>query len=478
MSGGVPAEPDRVPVLEVSNVTDDSWGLVFVGNMTNTQDYMETVNGSLYFVNWTAPAGLQTGQTLHFEVCAEMAGNITRAQDSATVFDVSGGGAFNSLIESTAEPAGANCVEGGQKVETGLDNGDGGGTAGDGVLQAGEIDNTFFVCDGLEGKPGAVSVSYIIQSGTYTPPENATRLLFECVGAGGGGGGSATDAIEARAGGGGGAGGYARLTIDGAEASYDVTVGIGGAGGAAGQNNGSNGGNTTLSNATGTLLTCHGGAGGESGAAGAEAAGGGGGAAVGGDVNAKGAAGGNSRVGVTPPESGRGASSYFGDGGRAALSTAAGAAGDAPGAGGSGGVSAAGTTDQAGGDGGNGLIIVWEFGADENATAEEEVESMTAFEDALGLTAFEFLVFPVTAFLGILIWSRSTDLGARAFGSVLCIISGVLLLVVGVQAGLGTIWQGTVPMGFVVAATGIYLLVRMFMDVVAGQSVDVGGADR
>lgn len=72
-----------------------------------------------------------------------------------------GGSGINSLISTStaAEPPGGNCANGGTAVtlNSGLDNGDGGGTAGDGILQAGEIDATtvFYSCNGSAGSAGA-----------------------------------------------------------------------------------------------------------------------------------------------------------------------------------------------------------------------------------------------------------------------------------------------------------------------------------
>ena len=76
-----------------------------------------------------------------------------------------GGGAgadgYNSLVATAtaAESPGANCAYGGTKVTftSGLDNGDGGGTARNGVLEAGEIDATtiFYSCTGATGATGA-----------------------------------------------------------------------------------------------------------------------------------------------------------------------------------------------------------------------------------------------------------------------------------------------------------------------------------
>jgi hypothetical protein len=42
--------------------------------------------------------------------------------------------------------AGATCAGGGTKIQVGLDNGDGGGTARNGTLEAGEVDSTAYVC--------------------------------------------------------------------------------------------------------------------------------------------------------------------------------------------------------------------------------------------------------------------------------------------------------------------------------------------
>ena len=56
------------------------------------------------------------------------------------------------LVTSTALEVGdANCAPGGVQVDAGTDNGDGGGTAGNGVLESGEVDTTSYVCNGADG---------------------------------------------------------------------------------------------------------------------------------------------------------------------------------------------------------------------------------------------------------------------------------------------------------------------------------------
>jgi len=52
----------------------------------------------------------------------------------------------------TDEPAGANCAAGGQRVDSGLDDDD------SGTLEAGEIDQTSYVCNGVSPAPPALYV--------------------------------------------------------------------------------------------------------------------------------------------------------------------------------------------------------------------------------------------------------------------------------------------------------------------------------
>lgn len=270
-----------------------------------------------------------------------------------------------SLILDTPEAAGVNCATGGTKVTTGLDNGDGGGTAGNEVLEAGEVDNTFYVCNGERGPPGNTTMTTITTTSTYTTPATVVAVMVECVGGAGGGGGAAQTALTQGVGAGGGAGGYGRRFIPNPAASYSVTIGAGGAGGAAGANNGAGGGTTTF----GTALTCNGGSGGTGGSAGnifAATMGGAGGTAASGDVNVRGTPGAPGiRFGLDGVSSGNGAASYFGDGGIGRTTTNAGQDGDGYGAGGSGAAATTGTSNQAGGAGAPGLVIVWEFGEGE-----------------------------------------------------------------------------------------------------------------
>ncbi len=73
-----------------------------------------------------------------------------------------GADGFTSLVNVTDEPAGANCEAGGEKFDVGLDNGDGDETPNDGILGAGEIDATAYLCDGVDGQDGANAAAALV----------------------------------------------------------------------------------------------------------------------------------------------------------------------------------------------------------------------------------------------------------------------------------------------------------------------------
>jgi hypothetical protein len=90
------------------------------------------------------------GLMLHTGIDEDKDGELDEDEITSTEVVCNGEtGGNGSLVVSTPLDAGdPNCPFGGVMVETGLDNGDGDGTAGDGVLQPGEVDATEFVCDG------------------------------------------------------------------------------------------------------------------------------------------------------------------------------------------------------------------------------------------------------------------------------------------------------------------------------------------
>lgn len=198
---------------------------------------------------------------------------------------------------------------------------------------------------------------------TYTKPAGVTSILVEVLGGGGGGGGAAGAASSLGGGGGGGAGGYARLYVASASATYTYTVGAAGAAGSSGNNAGGTGGTTTFSASS---LQATGGVGG-SGSPGSvgysQTQGGAGGVGSNGNFNCGGEPGlfgAGYGTAVSIANSGQGGSSIYGGGGITLLTNnTAGNAASNYGSGGSGGYAF--TASQAGGAGSAGLIIVWEF---------------------------------------------------------------------------------------------------------------------
>lgn len=63
---------------------------------------------------------------------------------------------FNALNAiTTLESGNSNCSNGGTQIDAGVDNGDGDGIAGNGILESGEVDNTSFICTGSTGPAGS-----------------------------------------------------------------------------------------------------------------------------------------------------------------------------------------------------------------------------------------------------------------------------------------------------------------------------------
>lgn len=216
----------------------------------------------------------------------------------------------------------------------------------------------------LAGRSFAIRILTSGTAATYTPTSGATRAWVRCWGGGGGGGGAAATAASAAAGGGGGAGGYGEKYYSSLAASYQYSIGAGGAGGTAGANDGAAGADTTFDEA-GTVLTAQNGAAGKGCAAGvvpAVIAGGSGGTVASNcDINGAGQSGLPGRVwNGTVAESGQGGSTSVGSGGAACITERNGIAGAGPGGGGSGGCSYGGAA-KSGGAGKDGLIAILEF---------------------------------------------------------------------------------------------------------------------
>lgn len=74
-------------------------------------------------------------------------------QTAFTCNGATGADGLNVLVNTVAEPAGANCAEGGLALSMGLDDNR------DGTLDAGEVDDTSYVCNGAEGVQTLIDVT-------------------------------------------------------------------------------------------------------------------------------------------------------------------------------------------------------------------------------------------------------------------------------------------------------------------------------
>ena len=108
-----------------------------------------------------------------------------------------GGTGHSSLVFTTSLPTGnSHCPYGGTEIDTGLDNGDGGGTADDGILQAGEVDSTQYVCSvetSASGGHNSLVSTTELSSGDRNCPAGGTEIDsgFD----NGSGGGTADDGV-------------------------------------------------------------------------------------------------------------------------------------------------------------------------------------------------------------------------------------------------------------------------------------------
>ena len=212
--------------------------------------------------------------------------------------------------------------------------------------------------------PSKIVTVITASNAAWTPNELTTSIHMYALGAGAGGGsvdgqGSGTAANST----GGGPGGYTEKFSAVVDATYNITIGIGGPGGAAGSNSGVDGGDTTVVSFS-MSLTAGGGVGGGfmvGSAASAIAFGGQSGSSLGGDINGKSVSAvlGRTLEGVSLANNKSGYCPRFGGGVNPAL-TATGTDATEYGEGGSG-VSVGSTTNYAGGDGFQGVVIVTEY---------------------------------------------------------------------------------------------------------------------
>ncbi|MBU1243560.1 hypothetical protein KKD52_09855, partial [Myxococcota bacterium] len=157
---------DRDGVLDAGEVTQTQYVCngAAGANGSDGSDGIDGTDGLASLVRVTTePAGVQctnggsfveTGLDLDSDGVLD-AGEITQSQyicngvDGTAGLDGADGLAgINSLVRLTVEPVGSNCASGGSKVESGLD------TDGDDTLDAGEVTQTQYVCNGAAGADG------------------------------------------------------------------------------------------------------------------------------------------------------------------------------------------------------------------------------------------------------------------------------------------------------------------------------------
>ncbi|MBX5480804.1 MAG: hypothetical protein IRZ16_02980, partial [Myxococcaceae bacterium] len=122
------------------------------------------------------PAGANCpngGTKLQFGLDDDADGVLDPAEVDSTSYACNGIDGLNVLATVTAEPAGANCASGGQKIETGAD------ADADGVLDPAEIQNTAYVCNGTNGTNGLSGlVASTPEPAGANCPNGGTKLDF------------------------------------------------------------------------------------------------------------------------------------------------------------------------------------------------------------------------------------------------------------------------------------------------------------
>jgi hypothetical protein len=147
-----------------AGLDDNRNGTLEAGEVDSTRYVCNGTNGGFNALTrvTTEPAGANCsfgGQKLEAGVDTSGNGMLEAGEITSTSYVCDGATAFALLSQASAEPAGANCSTGGLRVVAGLDNGDGGGTARDGMLSLGEVDSTSYVCNGSGGTASLVSVT-------------------------------------------------------------------------------------------------------------------------------------------------------------------------------------------------------------------------------------------------------------------------------------------------------------------------------
>ena len=103
---------------------------------------------------------------------------------------VDGDDGSNTLISTTTEPAGSNCANGGTRIDMGVDD------DGDGTLDTTEIDHTQYICDGSDGSASANTMLTSISTPTLTACDAGGRIMKQGLDNGDGGGTAQNGILE------------------------------------------------------------------------------------------------------------------------------------------------------------------------------------------------------------------------------------------------------------------------------------------
>jgi hypothetical protein len=129
-----------------SGIDDDRDGMLDAGEVDATRYVCDGDDGQRSLVTTTPePRGnncIHGGQRIQTGIDDNDNGSLEAGEIDATSFVCN---AAPTLVSTAVEPAGANCADGGLRVRHGVDDN------GNGVLDTAEIDGTSFVCHGLTG---------------------------------------------------------------------------------------------------------------------------------------------------------------------------------------------------------------------------------------------------------------------------------------------------------------------------------------
>ncbi|NOT20839.1 MAG: OmcA/MtrC family decaheme c-type cytochrome [Sideroxydans sp.] len=84
------------------------------------------------------------------------------------VSGTAGTGGLNALVSVTAEPSGPNCTTGGKKVSVGPD------TNADGALDISEITSSAYICNGMNGVNGGTGLNTVVRTLAEPPGSNCS----------------------------------------------------------------------------------------------------------------------------------------------------------------------------------------------------------------------------------------------------------------------------------------------------------------